>query len=532
MLDLAQCDDFAIGRVTIRPSSRELIAGGVATMIAPKVMQVLVAIARGGGRVVSRDELVAQCWPGRIVGDDAINRIIGKLRRALATLGPGVFGIETVARSGYRLRDGDAVAATPTDPPASTALPMLADPVRPPPRTIRRLAWVLPVVAAVALLVVMRVAPHGPVPPPALPAAVTDLETRGLSAMFDDTAAQTHEGVGYLRRATALEPRVAPVWGSLAMSYVLELGWLPSPDRAAGVTRVRDAAAHGLALDGYESRSIAALASLVPTFGNWADKAAALHAADRRADGGPLAYQRVQFLLAIGQTRAALAEVTRLARSSPLVPWIRAMQIDLLAAAGRLDEADQVATEAATIWPHDRLMWFTRFDLAAFNGQADRALAMAADRAGWPHDTDAADISLAAEVARAAASRDPAAIDTVLRHLQAARPGHASAERTMRAAAALGRPDAVATAARQLYFGRIAAAPRATMLPAIGLPGDGDPPTAALFLPPVAAIWTTPVLAPVLIRSGLATYWRQTAPPDICATSAARPTCQAIGVVR
>ena len=47
----------------------------------PRVMQVLVARARAGGEVVSRDELLASCWGGLAIGDDAINRCIGRLRR-------------------------------------------------------------------------------------------------------------------------------------------------------------------------------------------------------------------------------------------------------------------------------------------------------------------------------------------------------------------------------------------------------------------------------------------------------------------
>ena len=44
-------------------------------------MQVLVALHRAFPNVVSRDDLIASCWEGRVVGDDAINRAIGRLRR-------------------------------------------------------------------------------------------------------------------------------------------------------------------------------------------------------------------------------------------------------------------------------------------------------------------------------------------------------------------------------------------------------------------------------------------------------------------
>ena len=45
-------------------------------------MQALVALARADGEIVTRDELIQSCWDGRIVGEDAIDRVIARLRRA------------------------------------------------------------------------------------------------------------------------------------------------------------------------------------------------------------------------------------------------------------------------------------------------------------------------------------------------------------------------------------------------------------------------------------------------------------------
>ena len=66
-------------------------------------MQVLVALARADGEVVSRDELLASCWAGLAIGDDAINRCIGRLRRLSEEEAPGAFAIGTLRRIGYRL---------------------------------------------------------------------------------------------------------------------------------------------------------------------------------------------------------------------------------------------------------------------------------------------------------------------------------------------------------------------------------------------------------------------------------------------
>jgi DNA-binding winged helix-turn-helix (wHTH) protein len=101
-VNLARESHFQLGALLIRPSLREVQAGARRQIIEPRVMQVLVALARMDGEVVSRDELIETCWGGRIVGEDAINRCIGRLRRLAETFGDS-FEIDTVARVGYRL---------------------------------------------------------------------------------------------------------------------------------------------------------------------------------------------------------------------------------------------------------------------------------------------------------------------------------------------------------------------------------------------------------------------------------------------
>jgi TolB-like protein len=66
-------------------------------------MQVLVALARRRAEVVSRDDLIAECWGGRVVGDDAINRCIQRIRK-LAGERSG-FSVATIAGVGYRLEE-------------------------------------------------------------------------------------------------------------------------------------------------------------------------------------------------------------------------------------------------------------------------------------------------------------------------------------------------------------------------------------------------------------------------------------------
>jgi TolB-like protein len=115
-VDLAREPAFRLARVDVRPATREVLAAGLRQVLEPRVMQVLVALARRRGEVVSRDELIDACWRGRVVGDDAISRCIAALRRLAAACGG--LAIETIARVGYRLDEvvsGTAGCAAPAE---------------------------------------------------------------------------------------------------------------------------------------------------------------------------------------------------------------------------------------------------------------------------------------------------------------------------------------------------------------------------------------------------------------------------------
>ena len=112
VIDLAQEANFTLGSLTVIPSSREVNRGGQHEAIEPRAMQVLVALHRAEGAVVSRDDLITRCWEGRSVGEDAINRAIWRLRKLAEADGEADFTIETIPRVGYRLRASQPLAAT------------------------------------------------------------------------------------------------------------------------------------------------------------------------------------------------------------------------------------------------------------------------------------------------------------------------------------------------------------------------------------------------------------------------------------
>jgi DNA-binding winged helix-turn-helix (wHTH) protein len=166
-IDLAQEPPFRLGELAVAPPLRELTApDGTHQTLEPRVMQVLVALARANGAIVSRAELIRTCWNGTVVGEDSINRTISLLRRASEGIDCGAFRIETVPKVGYRL-------VLPRPEPAAT------------PARSRRLAWAalaLLVAGLAATLPLWRPAPAGPT----YSVHVQPFRTAGAARGFDD----------------------------------------------------------------------------------------------------------------------------------------------------------------------------------------------------------------------------------------------------------------------------------------------------------------------------------------------------------
>ena len=102
-IDLGEEAAFDLGGVRVIPSERAVVADGNRHELQPRVMQVLVALAKARPEVVSRDRLIECCWDGRIVGDDSLNRCILALRHLAQEISPPPFAIETVRQIGHRL---------------------------------------------------------------------------------------------------------------------------------------------------------------------------------------------------------------------------------------------------------------------------------------------------------------------------------------------------------------------------------------------------------------------------------------------
>lgn len=98
-IELAHERDFVLGRLTVSPSRRELVRDdGEREVVEHRVMQVLIALIRAKGGIVTRDELILSCWDGRVVGEDAIHRVMSRLRKLANGIGAGSIELETITK--------------------------------------------------------------------------------------------------------------------------------------------------------------------------------------------------------------------------------------------------------------------------------------------------------------------------------------------------------------------------------------------------------------------------------------------------
>ena len=72
-----------LGDFTADPATGEMVGPAGSQQLDPKVMQVLVVLARHAGEVVPRHELLEEVWPGVVVGDDVVSRCVYQLRKHL-----------------------------------------------------------------------------------------------------------------------------------------------------------------------------------------------------------------------------------------------------------------------------------------------------------------------------------------------------------------------------------------------------------------------------------------------------------------
>jgi pimeloyl-ACP methyl ester carboxylesterase len=101
---------------------RELRRGSNLIDLEPQVFDLLTYLMQNRDRVVSKDDLIASVWSGRIVSDSTLSTRINAARKAIGDSGEQQRLIRTVARKGFRFTG----TVTEHTRPAETAAPAAA----------------------------------------------------------------------------------------------------------------------------------------------------------------------------------------------------------------------------------------------------------------------------------------------------------------------------------------------------------------------------------------------------------------------
>ena len=128
---------LSFGDYEIDVERRELRRAKIAVHVEPQVFDLLVYLVQNRDRVVSKDDLIASVWGGRIVSDSTLTSRINAARKAVGDSGENQKLIRTIARKGLRFvgavrtQPNDAEPAHATGPqpdeihePSRPALPL------------------------------------------------------------------------------------------------------------------------------------------------------------------------------------------------------------------------------------------------------------------------------------------------------------------------------------------------------------------------------------------------------------------------
>ncbi len=104
---------FLFGDHALDSDRRELRRGSQAVAVEPQVFDLLVYLVQNRDRVVSKDDLIASVWGGRVVSDSTLTSRINAARKAVGDSGDNQILIRTIPRKGLRfvgaVRTGDAL---------------------------------------------------------------------------------------------------------------------------------------------------------------------------------------------------------------------------------------------------------------------------------------------------------------------------------------------------------------------------------------------------------------------------------------
>lgn len=495
---------FTIGGLTVRPETREIVgAQGRTEVLEPRVMQVLVCLWRAEGGVVSRDDLLGACWEGRVVGEDAINRVMSRLRRVAADHPEAGVRVETITKVGYRLvRDAARASVLAIAPSAPAAAEDRAP--RRPDRRLVMAGGAVAGLAAVAGAAGWLRARRGP-----LDAKTQALYDQGWTALGQISPGSSQQAVAMFQAVVAAAPNYADGWGALAQAYACGCAAPEDPVNPARRDRARAAAARALQLEPGNALATAAMIDLGGVYRRWTEAEQALRQGlGRHPRAMPLMLGLRSLLSAVGRSREAASLGDRVVAASSPSPQLYA-RVEELEAAGRLEEADRASAQMIALFPANIPVWFTHFYHLSRNGRPAEALALGMNVAARPPGVPDDNFEITMAGAQALLTRAPADIEHAMAlALASARQGSGYAENALLLAAQLGRLDDAFALAQAYYFGR-GFSPPMLSFSATQKQYYQERRTHFLFWPCAAAFRADPRFAALTREIGLADYWRK-----------------------
>ncbi len=494
---LAHIASFRLGPLDIDPPTRQVIRDGKSETLEPRVMQVLVALAQARGTILTRDDLIELCWDGRIVSENAINRVISRVRQIAAELGPDAFQLETITKVGYRILVGDQPKVLQT-PPADVRLE---------PRLGRRLALAGGAIAVGAAAIGTAFWARSPGHLPNAEARA--FYEQGMQAQYQGMTDTSDQAEAYFRQAVEADPIWADAWGALAMSYRHLLDGESDREQWSLVDRAVSAARRALALDPDNGEALVALALIPAPFRNWAATEALYRQLLTRFPKAFVLRGHLSRLLQdVGRFDEAVTISRIQVKQQPFINGASVTQVRALWGAGRLHEAENESARGIKRWPRHAAVWSTRLALLTYTGQAGAAIALASDIENRPPGLSPSWFDVSVAIARALHGRSPQEVDAARGKVLALLPGQGDFGITTAFPffATIGDLDTAFALTDAHFFdqGRFAS----PVPHPVGKLTRRD--TSFLFRPTAAALRGDKRLADVLERVGLETYWRET----------------------
>jgi DNA-binding winged helix-turn-helix (wHTH) protein len=496
---LAQVQQLVLADCTMDAGARAIAGPAGSATLEPQVMRVLLALAARPGAVVSREQLLEDCWDGVVVGEDSLNRAISAIRRALREAGVAGVQVETLSKTGYRLLLDQAPAPDP-----AALFP-------------RRALLAGAAVTGLASVAGWRWLGQ---PDPAI-ARADALVREAHDHWRLGGNGDSRDAVRVAELAVAVAPDHAPAWGMLALMQ-RDLSENGAPEQAQpALDRCLQAINRALALDPGQGEALAARALIPPMFGDWLGVRRGLETVLHAVPDQSAALDALGVLHgSTGLMSRAMDISLRQTTADPLAALFQYKLIYRQWANGLIRDMDRTADRAVALWPMHMAVWMARMWTYAYTERADAALRMLEDQAHSQSMPPPLRNSFAATFT-ALATRQPAAInEAIARNRKLAPRGIGPAVIAIQHLSILGDVDGALDVARGHFLGEGKSGGRVINDPrfAANLNEQHRRKSLVLFIPATASLRAHPGFMPMIERMGMADYWAKTGvTPDFMA---------------